>query len=620
MSFAAVIFMQQLSLSLNTMNKILLSNVLERQLLCILRERNLNMFFQPILDIHNEHITGFEALARGPSNSPLHLPQVLFQAATASGCRVEMEKIALSRALEEFHRLGLPGQLFCNVSPDVLKRLADNPEQLLGQMDGLNIPRRCLTLEITEGEQDFDYTSLRKAASLFKSEDVSIALDDLGEGFSSLRLWSELRPEYVKIDKHFISGIDRDPVKLQFVKSILHIAEDAHATVIAEGVETPLELVLLKDLGVELVQGFLIGRPQSEPCTSINPDVRAHLSKGKISIFPNVRTQVGTPRAKKLLIPAPSVSPDSPFSSALDLLLAHSELCAIPVVDGNQPVGLIHRSSLMDRFSRQYSRELYGKKPCSLFMNPNPLIADKRTPITELSKQVVNKGRSTFTDGFILTDNGRYLGLGSGYDLMREITEMQIVAARYANPLTMLPGNVPIAEHTGRLMDSNAAFCAAYFDLDNFKPYNDVYGFRRGDAVIQFTATILCRHVHPEMDFVGHIGGDDFFILFQSPDWEQRCLAILNEFDSGKASFFEEEHVGLGGYSSEDRRGNMVRHPLLSLSVGALYVAPGQFQQHQEIFSAASAAKQMAKRTAGSSLFVEQRRLAHPQEATTCPA
>lgn len=585
-----------------------------------MRERNLDILFQPILDIRNEHITGFEALARGPSTSPLHLPQDLFQAATASGYRVDMEKIALSRALEEFHRLGLPGQLFCNVSPEVLKHLADDPEQLLGQADGLHIARKRLTLEITEGEQDYDYAGLRKAVSLFKSEDVKIALDDLGEGFSSLRLWSELRPEYVKIDKHFISGIDQDPVKLQFVKSILHIAEDAHAAVIAEGVETPLQLLLLRDLGVELVQGFLIGKPLSQPVRSVGTDVEIHLSKGKISVFPNVRAQAGVPRAKKLLIPAPSVSSSSSYTSVLNLLLDHSDLYAIPVVEGDKPVGLIHRFALMDRFSRQYSREIYGKKKCSIFMDPNPLIVDKNTPITELSKQVVNKGRSTFMDGFILTDNGRYLGVGSGYDLMREITEMQIVAARYANPLTMLPGNVPIAEHAGRLMDSNVAFCAAYFDLDNFKPYNDVYGFRRGDAVIQFTATILCRHVHPEMDFVGHIGGDDFFILFQSPDWEQRCLAILNEFDSGKASFFDGEHMAQGGYSSEDRRGSMVQHPLLSLSVGALYVAPGQFQQHQEIFGAASAAKQMAKRTAGSSLFVEQRGLIHTQEATTCPA
>jgi GGDEF domain-containing protein len=273
----------------------------------------------------------------------------------------------------------------------------------------------------------------------------------------------------------------------------------------------------------------------------------------------------------------------------------------------------------MDRFSRQYSREIYGKKNCSTFMNPNPLIADKNTPITELSQLVINKGRATFMDGFILTDNGRYLGLGSGYDLIHEISEMQIVAARYANPLTMLPGNVPIAEHTERLMDSNAAFCAAYFDLDNFKPYNDVYGFRRGDAVIQFTASILCKHVHPEMDFVGHIGGDDFFVLFQSADWEQRCLTMLTEFDSGKSSFFQEEHLAQGGYSCEDRRGNMVQYPLFSLSIGALYVKPCQFQQYQEIFSAASVAKRMAKRTAGSSLFIEQRGLDQPQIAI-CPA
>jgi diguanylate cyclase (GGDEF)-like protein len=99
---------------------------------------------------------------------------------------------------------------------------------------------------------------------------------------------------------------------------------------------------------------------------------------------------------------------------------------------------------------------------------------------------------------------------------MREITQMQIHAARYANPLTQLPGNVPINEHIDRLLESGTRFWVCYFDLDHFKPFNDVYGYRRGDDVIQLTGNILTSNCDPDRDFVGHIGGDDFMVLFQS--------------------------------------------------------------------------------------------------------
>ena len=93
----------------------------------------------------------------------------------------------------------------------------------------------------------------------------AIALDDLGAGYSSLRLWSELRPDYVKIDRHFIDGIHQDALKREFVGSILQIAKASRAQVIAEGIELPEELAVLTEMGVDLVQGYLLCRPQEQP-------------------------------------------------------------------------------------------------------------------------------------------------------------------------------------------------------------------------------------------------------------------------------------------------------------------------------------------------------------------
>jgi len=211
--------------------------------------------------------------------------------------------------------------------------------------------------------------------------------------------------------------------------------------------------------------------------------------------------------------------------------------------------------------------------------------------------------------GFILTRDGCYAGMGSGHDLMREITQMQINAARYANPLTGLPGNVPINEHLDDLLHQELPFVVCYCDLDHFKPYNDVHGYGRGDEVIRWTGQLLEAVCEPDLDFVGHIGGDDFLMVLRSPDWEQRCEKLLASFEAGKGRFFSAEELAGGGYCSEDRKRRMVHHPLVCLSIGAVKAPPGCFPSHHEIAAAAATAKKEAKREEGSSLFIERRNL-----------
>ena len=197
--------------------------------------------------------------------------------------------------------------------------------------------------------------------------------------------------------------------------------------------------------------------------------------------------------------------------------------------------------------------------------------------------------------------------MASGQDLLRELTQMQLEAARYANPLTLLPGNVPINEHIERLLHLNTSFIACYCDLDHFKPFNDTYSYRKGDEMIQLTGRILNWACDPKLDFIGHIGGDDFILLMQSRDWKSRCEQALRSFEQAASLMFKEEHLVDGGYTSEGRDGMEKFHPLTSLSIGAIQVMPGQFISHHEVSAAMSEAKKMAKKIPGNSLFIEQR-------------
>ena len=302
------------------------------------------------------------------------------------------------------------------------------------------------------------------------------------------------------------------------------------------------------------------------------------------------------------------VQPETEFEKISVLFSENKSLISVPVVQGGRPIGLISRYEYVDSFTQPCRHELTGKKSCTEIMNAAPLLVEKSTPIQELSAFLSESEIRHFSGGFIITEQGRYLGMGAGQDLLREITRAQLESARYANPLTLLPGYVPINEHIENLLRSGKSFSVCYGDLDNLKPYNDVCGYRKGDELIQFTARLLGNICDPVNDFIGHIGGDDFILILQSQDWEQRCHRALSVFAHTSSALFDRDHRSIGGYLSGDRQGRIVHHPLPTLSIGAIRVNAGWFRSHHEVAEAVMSAKVMAKEKRGNSLFVEQRR------------
>lgn len=581
---------------------------LQERLTAILQDRQLSALFQPIIQMGSAGIIGYEGLIRGPSDSPLHSPVRLFQAARECGLAVEIEYLSRHIVLESFARLGIPGKIFLNVSPEILLMEGWRSGETLRCIVESGLQPNQVVIELTENTPTLEYEVLREATQHYRSMGFEIAMDDLGEGFSSLRLWSELRPDYVKIDKHFIQHINLDPVKLQFVRSIQEIAKNAGCRVIAEGIETHAELLMVRDLGVSFGQGYYFAHPHSRPETTIRTGITETLKgvSGMIRSTPCHYLKRHTTVAN-LLKTVPPAAPEDSNETIFARFELDPGLYSIPVVNHGRPIGLINRYTMHDRYSRRFSKELYGKRSCTMMMDEGPLVVEHSVSLHELSSLILEMEPYHLTSGFIVTDRGEYLGMGSGHDLLREITQMQIAAARYANPLTELPGNVPINEHIDRLLQNGSSFCACYVDLDFFKPYNDVYGFRKGDDIIKHTSKLLQEVVQPELDFVGHIGGDDFIALFQSEDWEQRCRILLEKFAAAVTTHYTAKDIERGGIEAEDRQGNRTFHPLSSLSIGAVWVDPEKFASHHEVAAAASLAKKEAKKSPGNALFMDRR-------------
>lgn len=564
--------------------------------------------FQPILQLGSGEIFGYEGLIRGPVSSPLHTPVRLFAAASRAGLLTDLEMICCRQVIRKFARLRHDRRLFLNLSPQTVLEVREDSQRIAQFVRSCGLRLEQVTIELTEHNYIRDKAAFRQALVLFRSLGFRVAIDDLGEGFSSLRLWSDLHPDFVKIDMHFVQGISQDPLKFQFLKSLQQIAENCGTAVIAEGVESIEDFRLLRDLGIAFVQGFLISPPAEQLKAELDPALRDILGSQIISVYPEAKIVANrTVTVEKLLVNAPFVSPQTQNEEVLLLFETHPELDAIPVVKDGKPMGLILRHYFIELFVRPYYRELHGKRSCTKYMETHPLVVERNVTIQELSETLVESHQRYLSQGFIIIDDSLYLGLGRSQDLIREITQLQLEAARYANPLTMLPGNVPISEHIERLLGASVHFSAAYCDLNHFKAFNDAYGYSSGDEMIKLTARVLSSACDLNRDFVGHIGGDDFIVLFQSDDWEARCSNALKEFDRNAARLFRPEDVAQGAIRAEDRRGNAILFPLTSLAVGMVVVKPGGFVSHLQVATAASEAKKQAKRQTGSSLWIERR-------------
>ena len=182
---------------------------------------------------------------------------------------------------------------------------------------------------------------------------------------------------------------------------------------------------------------------------------------------------------------------------------------------------------------------------------------------------------------------------------------------RRVSPLTGLPGNVQIQAEMKKRFSLKETFAMIYIDLDNFKAYNDIYGFLKGDQIIKFTAKTILKNVHTdeyEDSFVGHIGGDDFVAIVSETDYERICQNIITDFDSNVSKFFTEDDVNRGYFEVANRKGIMEQFPLTSISIGVVEVEVGRFVNVLEIGEAGASVKHLAKTIQGSTYVIDRRK------------
>lgn len=182
---------------------------------------------------------------------------------------------------------------------------------------------------------------------------------------------------------------------------------------------------------------------------------------------------------------------------------------------------------------------------------------------------------------------------------------------RRVSPLTGLPGNVQIQIELKKRLLRKKHFAVLYLDLDNFKEYNDIYGFLAGDEVIKYTAKTILKVIHQydlEETFVGHIGGDDFVAIVSETDYEKLSQSIIASFEEGIKKYFSQEDIERGFLEVANRKGIIEQFPLTALSIGVVTVKPGEYDNILEIGEVGAQVKHLAKTQIGSAYAINRRK------------
>ncbi len=563
----------------------------------IVRDGQLHPHYQLIADLFHGSILGYEGLIRGPRNSPLHMPSALFGTARKLGRLIELELACASASLRGFVQSGVRGKLLLNLSINTVLTCwnrwgAELPRHLLGDS---GMPPGDLVIELTEQDAaGNDMDSLLQARLCLREHGIGLALDDYGTGNTNLQLWVSLQPDLVKIDRHFLHGISSSVSGQQLIRALMSVAQALGTPLLAEGIETAADLATVRDLGMRYAQGWQLGLVEPQPQIELPEPVLALL---RLDRSRRVLAESGT--VETLLVEAVAVQPEHHANDDIDKLFQDfPDLHSVAVLDKEQrPIGLINRHTFSEKYAMRYTRDLFGRDPCTTFMSPRPVMLDVGTPIDRLAPVLASEDQRYLRDGFIITREGRYAGLGTGESLVRAVTELRLETARYANPLTALPGNIPIKRQMQQLVSGPECFIACYGDLNHFKSFNDMYGYWRGDAVIQLCAEVIKRHCDAQQDFVGHVGGDDFVMLMRSGDWRARLEGLIVEFNQRALELYDEHDRGQGGIELQDRYGVPRFFPCVTLGAAALVVQPQQCEgvEPQDVAAAVAELKRRVK-------------------------
>jgi len=229
--------------------------------------RSASTVFQPIFDVRGEdfQVWSVEALTRGPAGTHFEPAAILFEYVRLKHEELRVDRWCIAAALGRYAALDPPSRLSVNVHASTLERDDTFAAFIESAAVAVEVDPKLLILEIVEQSAYFDTGRMQRTIRDLRSLGVAIAVDDVGLGYGNYRTILDTAPEYLKIDRYFVASASADPRRQSLVSSAVRIARDFGALIVAEGIEDPADLAMLREMDVALMQGYLLGMPEAIP-------------------------------------------------------------------------------------------------------------------------------------------------------------------------------------------------------------------------------------------------------------------------------------------------------------------------------------------------------------------
>lgn len=544
-------------------------------------ERNLEILdvaFQPIINIHTAKIYAVEALLRNVQDIGFKSIFSLFDTVYQEKLLYSFDLALREKAFKKYTKIKdyKNIKLFYNLDNRLISMENFSNGNTTKILNKLNIKKENICFEISERHEILGEYDLERMLRHYKSEEYSIAVDDFGIGYSGYKLLYDSTPDIIKIDRFFLQGLQTNMKKKLMVRNITHLAIQLGIKVIAEGVETREEYLTCKDIGCHFAQGYLIQKPtkKTEKILQEYPNIIDIINNDRREYDKNTLLTKNIEKIRPIKL-------KTKMEDVIEYFKENKNTPIVPIVNSQkEPLGILLESDIKDF--------LYSPFGMSLLLNDenNSKLenlyhpcgnADIHSNTSTLLELFTNNPESA---GIIITKNATYHGFLSAKAIINIMHQENLLQARDQNPLTKLPGNTMIEQYIRKAAESGKSHILCYFDLDNFKAFNDVYGFRNGDRIIQLFADILRKEL-PKHIFKAHIGGDDFFIACQNSDTQHQTINtekienILQKFSSSAREFYNAKDKENGYIISKNRHEETTKFPLLSASA-SIVISPSK--------------------------------------------
>lgn len=537
----------------------------------------LDYAFQPIVYSHTGKLYAVEALIRNVQNiSGLNAIDDLFNMAFNDDYLYELDLQLREKAIKKFSNIEIEDlRLFYNLDNRIIynKNLsAGNTSKILKKY---KLNKSAICFELSEKGTAIEQNALSTMIQRYRENGYSIAIDDFGIGVSGLKLLYFSEAQIIKLDRFFISNIDQDSKKKLFCSSIIEMAHIMGMQVIAEGIETVKEFYTCKDIGADFIQGYLVQKPTVE----IN-EIK--------SLYNNILTLINEDKRNN-----PNATIDEEFIEPIIALSVNSSLYElfvhfkestknnfVPIVDEyDNFLGIIYETDIKKISYSQYGLALAQNKTFSSSLIKylkSALYVEISWGIDKILEMYNQNSKDAL--GIFITQGNKYRGFINLNSLLTLSYKRNIEIATNQNPLTKLPGNNQIEKFIEKTLKRNQKTIThiIYFDFNDFKPFNDIYGFRLGDRAILIFSELLQKR-YPKDSFIAHIGGDDFFVGLKNHKFEE-VFELTNkvqiEFKNSVENLYSKKDKENGLLIAKDRFNIERSFNLLSVSSAIIEINP----------------------------------------------